>query len=175
MKRIVATLKAADTGSLVVDLQDALLFIFAHPLTRSGESPRSVTAEELTALIERVRDERAKQVFGQSTQALVQMLQVHQGLGNGLIGVVEERTAEMFNGLLKSLETPAAPNGTLSPLAALRPVEWVDLVLEHGVPDGATPEDYATALAAEVEKKSPTSSPATGGSVTHSLRRDTGG
>ena len=159
MKRIVATLKTADTGPLVVDLQDALLFIFAHPLTRSGESPRSVTAEELAALIERVREERAEQVFGKATQALVQILQVQQGLGDGLIGVVEERTAEMFNGLLKAR---ASLNGgeSIDFLAELRPDEWVELVYTHGVPGGSSSEEYVTALVAEVEKHFPTSSPA---------------
>lgn len=40
--------------------------------------------------------------------------------------------------------------GTLRPLAALRPDEWLELAFEHGTPDGTTPASYADALAAGV-------------------------
>lgn len=47
--------------------------------------------------------------------------------------------------------------GTLRPLAALRPDEWVDLVYTHGAPDGSTitPAAYADALAHRVEDLHP--------------------
>lgn len=160
MQRIVAPLSASDTGPLVVNLQNALLFILAHPRICSGEESRSANAQELTALIERVREERAQQAFGKATLAMVQRVPVQQGLGDGLGGVVEHKTAEEFNGLLKALETAEAQEGSLHPLAELRPSDWVDIVVDRGVPGGSSPEEYATALAADVEKKFPTSSPA---------------
>lgn len=45
--------------------------------------------------------------------------------------------------------------GTLRPLATLRPDEWLDLAYTHGTPDGSaiTPVAYADALAASVEKQ----------------------
>lgn len=48
--------------------------------------------------------------------------------------------------------------GTLDPLAALRPEEWLDLAYTHGTPDGMTitPAAYADALAASVEQQFPT-------------------
>lgn len=48
--------------------------------------------------------------------------------------------------------------GTLLPLAALRPDEWLDLAYTHGTPDGITitPVEYADALAASVEQQYPT-------------------
>jgi len=50
------------------------------------------------------------------------------------------------------------PEGTLRPLAALRPDEWLDLAYAHGTPNGSaiTPVAYADALAASVELQYPT-------------------
>ena len=48
--------------------------------------------------------------------------------------------------------------GTLLPLAALRPDEWLDLAYTHGTPNGLamTPAAYAEALSASVERQYPT-------------------
>jgi ABC toxin N-terminal region/Neuraminidase-like domain/Putative peptidoglycan binding domain len=49
-------------------------------------------------------------------------------------------------------------DGTLRPLAALSPDEWIELAYVHGVPEGAatSPPAYAARLAAQVEHQHPT-------------------
>jgi hypothetical protein len=56
------------------------------------------------------------------------------------------------------LQSAGESDGTLRPLAALRPDEWLDLAYTHGVPEGMaiTPVAYADALAASVEQQHPT-------------------
>ena len=50
--------------------------------------------------------------------------------------------------------------GTMRPLAAIRPDEWLDLAYTHGVPEGTaiTPVEYAESLAMSVEQQHPTAS-----------------
>jgi hypothetical protein len=56
------------------------------------------------------------------------------------------------------LQSGGESEGTLRPLAALRPDEWLDLAYTHGVPDGTaiTPVAYADAIAASIEQQHPT-------------------
>ena len=60
--------------------------------------------------------------------------------------------------LQQRLQDAKEDEGTLLPLAALRPDEWLDLAYTHGTPEGIaiTPAAYANALAASVELQHPT-------------------
>ena len=64
----------------------------------------------------------------------------------------------MAQALQDRIQHAGESDGTLRPLAALRPDEWLDLAYTHGVPEGTdiTPVAYADALAASVEQQHPT-------------------
>ena len=72
------------------------------------------------------------------------------------LGVLTAGHLPMVRALQSRLADDA--DGTLRPLAALRPDEWLDLAYTHGTPDGSaiTPVAYADAMAASVEKQHPT-------------------
>jgi hypothetical protein len=53
--------------------------------------------------------------------------------------------------------------GSLRPLAALRPAEWLELVYAHGTPDGSTPAAYAASLADSVKTRKTRLRPAKAG------------
>ena len=57
--------------------------------------------------------------------------------------------------LMRALQTKsnAKDDGTLRPLAALKPNEWIDLVYEHGAPAGVDYDKYIESLQAAVKHK----------------------
>ena len=63
--------------------------------------------------------------------------------------------------LQRKLQIAKETEGSLRPLAALRPDEWLDLAYTHGTPDGQaiTPAAYADALAATIGRQYPTDGP----------------
>ena len=64
----------------------------------------------------------------------------------------------MTKALQDRLQQAEENDGTLRPLATMRPDEWIDLAYAHGAPDGVamSPADYAGMLAAQVERQHPT-------------------
>ena len=64
----------------------------------------------------------------------------------------------LVQALQLQLQHAPESEGTLSPLAAIRPDEWLDLAYTHGTPEGITisPVAYADALSASVEQQHPT-------------------
>ena len=74
------------------------------------------------------------------------------------LGALTEGHLPLVQALHLRPELAKEPEGSLRPLAALRPDEWIDLAYTHGTPDELTitPVAYADALAASVELQHPT-------------------
>lgn len=103
MVPIIATIKPADTGPQVANLQDALLALLERKIIRSLDAPNRATQEELNELSKGLKQERAQSLFGEATRQLVTYFHVQQGIGDNLRGVVEDKTAAKLNELLKSI------------------------------------------------------------------------
>lgn len=103
MEQIAPTLNAGDTGPQVTNLQDALRLLLDRSVIRSLDPPNSPTAEELAKLGQGLAKERAQSVYGKATQRLVLYIQLQEGLGDGLGGEVEAKTAALLNRLLRKL------------------------------------------------------------------------
>jgi hypothetical protein len=106
MNKITFPLKPQMRGQKVANLQDALLFLLERGAIKALEPPNRPTADELRALAEKLRAERASKVFGDATRQLVFLFQIQNGLGDGRGGVVDEPTAELLNRLLKDYGAP---------------------------------------------------------------------
>lgn len=106
MNPITFPLKPQMRGQKVADLQDALLFLLERGAIKALEPPNRPTADELRALAEKLRAERASKNFGDATRQLVFILQIQNGLGDGRGGVVDEPTADLLNRLLKEYGAP---------------------------------------------------------------------
>lgn len=103
MEPIAPTLNSGDTGPQVANLQDALRLLLDRSVIRSLEPPNSPMVEELTKLGQALAKERTQSVYGKATQRLVLYFQIQEGLGDGLGGGVEEKTAAQLNQILKQL------------------------------------------------------------------------
>jgi hypothetical protein len=106
MQPVNATLKLDDKGNQVVNLQQALQFLYAQGVFIAFNPPNSPTAEELNALIKKLGGEQKQQVFGDATRLLIRYFQIQQSLGDNLFGVVEDKTAQRINELLSELGAP---------------------------------------------------------------------
>jgi hypothetical protein len=103
MDRLVAPLNPGDTGPQIANLQDALRLLLDRGVIRSLDPPNSPTAEELAKLGQRLSAEREQSIYGNATQRLVLYVQLQEGLGDGLGGEVETKTAALLNRFLKKL------------------------------------------------------------------------
>jgi hypothetical protein len=100
MFAIQATLKPGDVHLSVANLQLALIFLFERGVVKFFDPPMRPTAEDLKALAEKIQSEQSVLTFGDATEQLVRYFQIQQGLGDHLLGVVEETTAKQLNELL---------------------------------------------------------------------------
>lgn len=101
---IIATIKPGDIGPAVANLQDALLTLLEHQIIRALDAPNRPTREELQKLADGLKAERVQSIFGDATRQLIMHFQVQEGLGDNLLGVVEESTAAKLNGELKKID-----------------------------------------------------------------------
>ena len=100
MDQITATLKPGAKGTKVANLQDGLRLILERKAIRASDA---LTAEELNRLDMQLSTERAQSTYGEATQDLVRHFQLQEGLGDGLGGAVEKKTAARLNEVLKQL------------------------------------------------------------------------
>ncbi|CUQ67091.1 Tc toxin subunit A-related protein [Candidatus Nitrospira inopinata] len=103
MNKIAFPLKPQMRGQKVANLQDALKLLLERSAIKAMEPPNRPTVDELRALAEALRAERASKVFGDATRQIVFLLQIQNGLGDGRGGVVDEPTAELLNRLTDKL------------------------------------------------------------------------
>ena len=103
MISIKSPLQLNDSNPAVANLQDALLALWENSIFRAFEAPNSPTQEELDKLAEGIREEREKPIFGEATRQLILYFQLQAHLGDNLHGVVEEKTADRLNEILKKL------------------------------------------------------------------------
>ena len=101
MNPVIAPINPGDKGSSVSNLQEGLIALITQGVIRSLDAPNYPTADEIKKLTEELRMEKEQAIFGEATRELVLILQVQQGLGDNLIGRVEEKTADVINKLLK--------------------------------------------------------------------------
>jgi len=101
MDRIVAPISVGNSGPQTANLQDALRLLLDRGVIRSLDPPNQPTAEELDKLGKGLAKERAQSVYGNATQRLVLYIQLQEGLGDGLGGEVEAKTAALLNRFLK--------------------------------------------------------------------------
>ena len=102
MQAIVPTISPGDTGAPAANLVEAVLLLVQRGAIKALDSPNQPTTEELAKLAEAARTERAQSVYGKAAQQLVLYLQLQEGLGDSLGGVVESKTAAYLNKSLKS-------------------------------------------------------------------------
>jgi hypothetical protein len=100
MLPIVAPIKAKDTGPQVDNLIVCLLFLLERGIITAYDAPKQPTKEELEKLVGTVNQELLTQTFGRASSRPVFYLQVQEGLGDGLKGAVDDKTAQMLNRLL---------------------------------------------------------------------------
>jgi len=98
-----ATSTGPEAGSGLANLQDALSLLLDRGAVRSLDPPDSPSAPDLTELRDLLAEERAESTYGKATRQLVRIIQLQQGLGDDLAGVVDEQTAAMLNRLLEGL------------------------------------------------------------------------
>jgi len=95
-------IKPGDNGDAVSNLRAALLFLLERGTVKALEPPNRPTADELKTLDQKIRSEQAGgKVFDGDTRQLVLYIQLQHGLGDGLGGAVDARTAGLLNQLLK--------------------------------------------------------------------------
>jgi len=103
MQPVVAPIKIGDSGPQVANLQETLRLLLDREVIRTFDPPNSPTAEELSELGQQMSTERTQSTSGNSTQRLVLYVQLQEGVGDGLGGAVEEKTAVRLNEILKGL------------------------------------------------------------------------
>lgn len=103
IQTIVPTIKNGDTGSAVVNLQNALLKLLDLGIFKTYNAPDSPTIEYLQQLTLQFKVESTNQIYGEATRKLIQIFQIQNGLGASLNGVVEATTAAKLNALLLTL------------------------------------------------------------------------
>lgn len=92
-----------DTGIEVKNLQECLLFLLDKNIFKAYQQPDRPTVDELNQWKELLNKEKESVLFGEGTRQLVFTFQLQQGLGDNLMGVVEETTAAKLNETLKEL------------------------------------------------------------------------
>ncbi len=103
MQPITAPIKPDSRGKEVVHLQSALLLLLQKRVIKVlGPASRSLE-QEISRLIEKLQSELREELFGKVTTQIVQFFQIQQNLGDRLKGVVEEKTAQRINEILKEL------------------------------------------------------------------------
>jgi hypothetical protein len=103
MDHIIPPLKPGESGTGVANLQDALSLLLTRGVFRALEPIGGGGADERERFAQPLAEERAKQIYGNATQRLVLYLQLQEGLGDRLQGVVDEKTAAVLNRILKEL------------------------------------------------------------------------
>ncbi|HEV7762652.1 MAG TPA: neuraminidase-like domain-containing protein, partial [Acidimicrobiales bacterium] len=103
MRPISPTLNAGSTGPEVAALQEVLLRLVEEQIIHALPAPDRPTVDELQKVAERVEGDHARATYGDATTQLVRWFQIQNGLGDGLDGVVEKRTAERLNEVLRAL------------------------------------------------------------------------
>src|SRR5262245_4111357 len=103
MHAITPTLKPGAGGDEVANLHEALLALLAEKVIRALVAPNEPSAEQLKVATEKLRQERDANVYGDATRLLVRWFQLQNGLGDGLDGVVEDKTADRLNELLRAM------------------------------------------------------------------------
>jgi len=103
MQLIVATITPGESGSVVDNLQGALIALLERGFVSALVAPNQPTDAVLQELAVGIKRERLGQTFGGATARLLVHIQVQQGLGDNLRGVVEVTTAEKLNAALKTL------------------------------------------------------------------------
>jgi hypothetical protein len=110
VNQITSPLQLGMSGPAVADLQDDLLLLIERQLIKTFPAPNRPTAEDLQALAQGLKQERVPSTFGDATRQLIRFFQNQQGLGDSFAGIVEAKTAQVFNKLLTDLGvlTPSA-------------------------------------------------------------------
>ena len=96
-------MQRGDSGPLVANLQELLALVLERGVLQPPNMPGG---DELARWV----GEREKAVYGEVTRRFVQLVQIQywHDVDDRIIGVVEERTAELLNAILKEL-VPAEP------------------------------------------------------------------
>jgi peptidoglycan hydrolase-like protein with peptidoglycan-binding domain len=108
MNQITSPLQPGSQGPAVADLQDALLLLIECQLIKTLLPLNRPIADELQTLAQGLKQERTQSTFGDATRQLVRYFQNQQGLGDSFAGIVEAKTAQIFNKLLTNLGAFAA-------------------------------------------------------------------
>src|SRR3954469_16846668 len=100
MQLIVAPINSKDANPQVANLIECLLFLVDRGVVKTVAAPNKPTKKEVGDLAASARGELATQTFGEASARLVFYLQVQEGLGDRLMGTVEDTTAQLLNRLL---------------------------------------------------------------------------
>lgn len=103
LKPILSPINPDSPAGDITNLQDALLFLFEQGQFITRTPPDQPSAEELAALVARLRRERVQETYGEATRQLVFFFQLQSGLGDNSRGFVDDRTSTRLNELLESL------------------------------------------------------------------------
>ncbi len=103
LKPILSPINPSSPAGDITNLQDALLFLFEQGQFVSRTPPDQPSAEELAALVAKLRRERVQESYGEATRQLVFFFQLQSGLGDNSRGLVDDRTLTRLNELLKQL------------------------------------------------------------------------
>ena len=104
MQKIIATIKQNEAGIAVANLQDALLAMIAHGYISPMPPGEHPSEKDIQKLAEKLKDEQAQSIYGESTTQLVFYFQLQNGLDDILKGrAVDEKTADMLNKFLAEL------------------------------------------------------------------------
>jgi 5-hydroxyisourate hydrolase-like protein (transthyretin family) len=105
MKLITAPIAHNQTGSVVVNLIECILFLIGKNLVTNllqiYDAPNQPYQDEINTLVAGVKLELAAQVYGANAQRLVLYSQMQNGLGDHLQGVVDDKTAALLNRMLE--------------------------------------------------------------------------
>lgn len=103
LKPILSPINPSSPAGDIINLQDALLFLFEQGQFITRTPPDQPSAEELAALMAKLRHERVQETYGEATRQLVFFFQLQSGLGDSARGLVDDRTLTCLNKLLKEL------------------------------------------------------------------------
>ncbi|MCA3774942.1 MAG: hypothetical protein IN818_08125 [Cutibacterium sp.] len=102
MNAIVPPINSGDTGEAVTKLREALLLLLQRGALKALAPPNSPTSDDLKALVTEIRVElAANEPYGGAAQKAVFFFQLRNGLGDNLVGLIEQSTADLLNRLLK--------------------------------------------------------------------------
>jgi hypothetical protein len=103
VRKINAPIKPNDKGPEVANLQDALHLLLKRKVIRSYACSIFSPIKQTSKIVKQLNYERDQSFYGDTTRRLITILQRQYGLGDAFGGVVEERTADILNKLLKDL------------------------------------------------------------------------